>query len=53
MLSIPKTVEEIATKERFDLGFFVKNIGILDKSRFPLNTDLWPSPNHLLELNSI
>jgi HNH endonuclease len=52
LLSIPKVVEDIATEENFELEHFQKNVGLLDKSRLPVNPKLWPSPKHIQEFNS-
>lgn len=52
LLSIPKAVEAMAIKESFDLQHFQRNVGVLDKSRLPANNKLWPSPEHIQELNT-
>lgn len=52
LLSIPKNIEGLATKENFDLAHFQKNTGVLAKSRLPENQDLWPSPKYIQEFNS-
>jgi HNH endonuclease len=51
-LSIPKNVEEMAIKENLDLDYFQRNTGMLDKSRLPVDSNLWPSPKHIQEFNS-
>lgn len=53
LLSIPKHVEAVASKENFDLEHFQKNTGKIDKSRLPNNQRLWPSPSFINELNQI
>ncbi len=52
-LSIPTSIENIALKENFDLDFFKRNIGLIDKSRLPREFSLWPSPKYINELNKI
>ncbi len=51
-LSIPSHVKDMAIKENFDLDYFQRNTGVLDKSRLPVDSDLWPSPKHIREFNS-
>ena len=52
LLSIPENIEKIASKEKFDIEFFKRNTGIIDKTRLPVNQRLWPSPKYISELNS-
>lgn len=52
-LSIPKNIEKIAVRERFDLLPFQKSSGRIDPSRLPKNRRLWPSADHIREWNSI
>lgn len=52
LLSIPKPIEEVANKENFDLSYFRRNTGVIDKSRLPINPRLWPSPQYIQEFNS-
>jgi hypothetical protein len=51
-LLIPEEIEEMAIKENFDLAYFKKNTGVLDERRLPRSRELWPSPSHIIELNS-
>lgn len=53
VLDIPYKVEHAAQKVNFDLDYFHKICGIIPQSRLPSNTNLWPSPNYLKELNRI
>ncbi len=53
LLSIPTKIEHEATNSKFDLDFFRKNVGVIDKSRLPKNNSLWPSPANISEFNSI
>jgi len=52
LLSIPKNVEDIATRENFDLARFQRSTGVIDKSNLPLDQKLWPSPEYIHEFNS-
>ena len=52
ILSIPEDVKNAAINNNFDLHTFNKNLGVLDKSRLPINHKLWPSPKNINELNS-
>ncbi|MGP1382991.1 MAG: HNH endonuclease [Thainema sp.] len=52
VLSIPKNIEDIAVKEKFDLAPFQKCTGVIDRSRLPKNPGLWPDPKYIQELNS-
>ncbi len=52
LLSIPKNVEDVAIREKFDLERFQINAGVLDKSRLPVDHKLWPSPKHIQEFNA-
>lgn len=52
-LSIPEPIEKVALKENFDLDYFKRNLGLINKSRLPSNTSLWPSPKYINELNKL
>jgi HNH endonuclease len=52
LLSIPKSVEDIAVRENFDLVRFQRSTGVIDKSKLPLDQKLWPSPEYIHEFNS-
>jgi hypothetical protein len=51
-LSIPKSLEDLAIRENFELAFFQRSTGVIDNSRLPENHRLWPSPNYIREFNS-
>lgn len=53
VIEVPGRVKAAASKTDFDMGYFESLAGPVPQCRLPKNSDGWPSPAYLAELNAV